>query len=60
MHSYRNALKTNQKPNNTMTLDQETLGSNPSGAARKGLKMICFQTFFFDMTGNQITFQNLK
>ena len=30
-----------------MTLDQETLGSSPSGAARKGLKMECFQTFFF-------------
>ncbi|MCL4548110.1 MAG: hypothetical protein M1495_06035 [Bacteroidetes bacterium] len=29
------------------TLDQKTSGSTPDGAALKGLKMICFQTFFF-------------
>jgi hypothetical protein len=30
-----------------MTLDQKTSGSTPDGAALKGLKMKCFQTFFF-------------
>jgi len=61
MHSYGNASKTIQKPNNSMTLDQETSGSTPDGAALKGLKMICFQTFFFlNPPGNLMTFYNLK
>jgi hypothetical protein len=52
-----NALKTIQKPNNTMTLDQETSGSTPDGAALKGLKAVCFQTFFIlDPAGNPIIF----
>ena len=56
MHSYGNAANTVQKPNNTMTLDQKTSGSTPDGAALKGLKMICFQTFFFfDPAGNPMT-----
>jgi hypothetical protein len=44
-----------------MTLDQKSSGSTPDGAALKGLKMICFQTFFFlAPAGNPMTFQNLK
>ena len=53
MHSYGNAANTVQKPNNTMTLDQKSSGSTPDGAAPKGLKMICFQTFFLFSPGRK-------
>jgi hypothetical protein len=44
-----------------MTLDQKTSGSTPDGAALKGLKMKCFQTFFFlAPAGNPMTYQSLK
>ena len=41
---------------NFLSLDQETSGSTPDGAAIKGLKAVSFQTFFFlAPAGNPMT-----